>query len=47
MKVAVGRCPESGASLASQSTIPRLENAPSKTAVARPSAALLISSARP
>jgi hypothetical protein len=31
MKVAVGRCPESGAALASQSTISRLENALSKT----------------
>ena len=30
MKVAVGRCPETGAPLASQSTISRLENAPSK-----------------
>src|SRR3984893_17805984 len=29
MKLAVGRCPESGAALASQSTISRLENAPS------------------
>jgi hypothetical protein len=28
MKVAVGRCPDSGAALASQSTISRLENAP-------------------
>src|SRR5437762_8807330 len=27
----VGRCPDSGAPLASQSTISRLENAPSKT----------------
>src|SRR5271154_5694749 len=35
MKVAVGRCPESGAPLASQSTISRLENAPSKTEAAR------------
>jgi hypothetical protein len=32
MKLAVGRCPESGQPLASQSTISRLENAPSKTA---------------
>jgi hypothetical protein len=31
MKVAVGRCPQSGAPLASQSTISRLENAPRKT----------------
>ena len=41
MKVAVGRCPESGAALASQSTISRLENAPSKTEAARLSTALL------
>jgi Transposase DDE domain group 1 len=41
MKVAVGRCPESGAPLASQSTISRLENAPSKTEAARLFAALL------
>jgi hypothetical protein len=41
MKVAVGRCPASGAPLASQSTISRLENAPSKTEAARLSAALL------
>jgi hypothetical protein len=41
MKVAVGRCPESGAPLASQSTISRLENAPSKTEAVRLSAALL------
>ena len=31
MKLAVGRCPESGEALASQSTISRLENAPRKT----------------
>jgi len=30
MKVAVGRCPQTGAPLASQPTISRLENAPSK-----------------
>ena len=30
MKMAVGRCPETGAPLASQSTISRFENAPSK-----------------
>jgi hypothetical protein len=30
MKLAVGRCPQSGAALASQSTISRLKNAPSK-----------------
>jgi hypothetical protein len=41
MKLAVGRCPESGAALASQSTISRLENAPSKTEAARLTAALV------
>ncbi|MBA0083955.1 MAG: IS1380 family transposase, partial [Acidobacteria bacterium Pan2503] len=41
MKVAVGRCPQSGAPLASQSTISRLENAPSKSEAARLCAALL------
>jgi DDE family transposase len=41
MKLAVGRCPESGAALASQSTISRLENAPSKTEAARLAVALL------
>src|SRR6202163_2278890 len=41
MKLAVGRCPDSGAALASQSTISRLENAPSKTEAARLSVALL------
>ena len=41
LKVAVGRCPQTGAPLASQSTISRLENAPSKTAAGRLSAALL------
>src|SRR5271170_1696237 len=40
MKVAVGRCPESGAPLGSQSTISRLENAPSKTDAARLTVAL-------
>jgi Transposase DDE domain group 1 len=35
MKVAVGRCPESGAAQASQSTISRLEIAPSKIEAAR------------
>jgi hypothetical protein len=39
MKVAVGHCPETGAPLASQSTISRLENAPSKTEAGRLSAA--------
>jgi hypothetical protein len=41
MKVAVGRCPETGAPLASQSTISRLENSPSKAAAARLGVALL------
>jgi hypothetical protein len=41
MKVAVGRCPETGAPLASQSTISRLENAPSRTEAARLAVALL------
>jgi hypothetical protein len=41
MKAAVGRCPETGAPLASQSTISRLENAPSKTDAARLGVALL------
>jgi hypothetical protein len=41
MKLAVGRCPDSGAALASQSTISRLENAPSKIEAARLAAALL------
>ena len=41
LKVAVGRCPQTGAPLASQSTISHLENAPSKTAAGRLSAALL------
>jgi hypothetical protein len=41
MKVAVGRCPQTGAALASQSTISRLENAPSKTEAARLVVALL------
>jgi len=41
MKIAVGRCPTTGAPLASQSTISRLENAPSKTQAARLSAALV------
>jgi hypothetical protein len=41
MKVAVGRCPETGAPLASQSTISRLENAPSKTDAARLGVALV------
>jgi DDE family transposase len=41
MKVAVGRCPETGPPLASQATISRLENAPSKTQAARLGVALL------
>jgi hypothetical protein len=41
MKLAVGRCPQSGAALASQSTISRLENAPSRTQAARLTAALV------
>jgi hypothetical protein len=41
MKLAVGRCPQSGAALASQSTISRLENAPSKIEAARLTAALI------
>jgi hypothetical protein len=41
MKIAVGRCPTTGAPLASQSTISRLENAPSKTQAARLAAALI------
>jgi len=41
MKVAVGRSPQSGAPLASQSTISRLENAPRKTEAARLTAALV------
>ena len=41
MKITVSRCPQSGAALASQLTISRLENAPSKTEAARLAAALL------
>src|SRR6266446_9102213 len=41
MKVAVGRHPQTGAPLASQSTISRLENAPSKTEAAQLCVALL------
>ena len=41
MKIAVGRCPQSDAPLASQLTISRLENAPRKTEAARLTAALL------
>jgi hypothetical protein len=41
MKAAVGRHPQTGAPLASQSTISRLENAPSKTEATRLAVALL------
>ncbi len=41
MKLAVGRCPQSGGTLASQSTICRLENAPRKIEAARLCAALI------
>jgi len=41
MKITVGRCPQSGAALASQSTISRLENTPSKSEAARLCAALV------
>lgn len=41
LKMAVGRCPETGAPLASQSTISRFENAPSKTDAARMAGALV------
>jgi hypothetical protein len=41
LKLAVGRPPESGAPLASQSTISRLENAPSRTQAARLTGALV------
>jgi hypothetical protein len=41
MKVVVGRCPITSAPLASQSTISRLENAPSKTEAAWLTAALV------
>lgn len=41
LKMAVGRCPESGAALASQSTITRFENAPSKTDALRLARALI------
>jgi hypothetical protein len=47
MKLVVGRCPESGAPLASQSTISRLENAPRKTEAARLTAAPVERSTRP
>jgi len=41
MKIAIDRCPESGAPLPSQSTISRLENAPTKAEAARLTAALI------
>jgi len=41
LKAAVGRCPESGAPLPSQSTISRMENAPSRTDAARLGVALV------
>jgi len=41
LKMAVGRCPDSGAPLASQSTISRFENAPTKTDAARLARALV------
>jgi hypothetical protein len=41
MKVAVGRCPETGEPLASQSTISRLENAPRRVEAARLTGALV------
>ena len=41
LKIAVGRCPESGSPLASQSTISRLENTPRKVEAARLTGALV------
>lgn len=41
LKMAVGRCPETGAALASQSTISRFENAPTKQDAARLAKALV------
>ena len=41
LKMAVGRAPETGAALASQSTISRFENAPSRTDAARLACALV------
>ncbi len=41
LKMALGRCPETGRPLASQSTISRFENAPSKTDAARLAGALV------
>jgi hypothetical protein len=41
LKIAVGRCPETGAPLASQATYSRLENAPGRIETARLTAALV------
>jgi hypothetical protein len=41
LKLAVGRCPRSGAPLCSQSTMSRLENMPTKIEAARLTAALV------
>ena len=41
MKMAIGRCSETGAALASQSTISRFENAPSKSDAAKLAGALV------
>jgi Transposase DDE domain group 1 len=41
MKLAVGRCPETGDPLASQPTISRMENSPSKTDAARAALAMV------
>ena len=41
LKMAVGRCPETGAALASQSTITRFENAPTKADAGRLAGALV------
>ena len=41
LKMAIGRCPETGAALASQSTISRFENAPTKKDAARLAKALV------
>jgi hypothetical protein len=41
LKLAVGRCPESGADLCSQSTMSRLENMPSRRQAVRMTAALI------
>jgi Transposase DDE domain group 1 len=46
LKIAVGRCPDSGAALASQSTITRFENAPTKTDALRLGHALIDWSAK-